>query len=296
MQNNGLPESELVLNHDGSVYHLHVRDEHVADTVIVVGDPGRVQQVSTHFEKIEYTIQNREFVTHTGYYKGKRITVLSTGIGTDNIDIAINELDAAVNIDPQKRMPKVKRRKLQIVRIGTSGALQADIPVGTHVISELGLGLDGLIYYYHFDFDPLEKELTDKVNEHLNWNKNLARPYVVKGSESLMKILGEGMVKGITATATGFYGPQGRKLALTPSDPGINNRLQSFSYKHYRITNFEMETSALYGLGKLLHHDCVTCCVIIANRIRKEFSDDHNRDTKVLIETVLSRLADRDNR
>jgi uridine phosphorylase len=296
MQNNGLPESELVLNQDGSVYHLHVRNEHVADTVIVVGDPGRVQQVSAHFENIECRIQNREFITHTGTYKGKRITVLSTGIGADNIDIAINELDAAVNIDPLKRMPKPQKRKLQIVRIGTSGALQADIPVGTQVISEFGLGLDGLIYYYHFEFDPLEKELTDKINEHLNWNKNLSRPYVVKGSESLIKRLGEGMMKGITATATGFYGPQGRKLTLVPSDPGINDRLQSFSYKHYRIMNFEMETSALYGLGKLLHHECVTCCVIIANRIRKEFSDDHNRDTNKLIETVLNKLVEGSNR
>jgi uridine phosphorylase len=290
MQNNGLPESELVLNQDGSVYHLHVKDEHIADTVIIVGDPGRVQQVSGHFDKIECRVQNREFITHTGSYKGKRITVLSTGIGTDNIDIAINELDAAVNIDPIRRAPRLQRRKLNIVRIGTSGALQADIPVGSLVISEFGLGLDGLMYYYHFEPNPVERELTDRVNEHLNWNKDLSHPYMVKGSESLLKALGESMMKGITATASGFYGPQGRKLTLVPRDPDINQRLQTFSFKNHRIMNFEMETSALYGLGKLLNHECITCCVIIANRIRMEFSDDHQRDVNALIETVLGRL------
>lgn len=290
MENNSLPESELVLNRDGSVYHLHVRDEHVANSVIVVGDPGRVQQVSGHFEKIECRIQNREFITHTGSYKGKRVTVLSTGIGTDNIDIVVNELDAAVNIDPRKRAPRPQRRKLNIVRIGTSGALQADIPVGTMVLSEFGLGFDGLMHYYHFKPSLEEQELTSKINEHLNWNRDLSRPYVVKGSESLMQLLGEGMMKGITATASGFYGPQGRKLTLAPRDPDINQRLRSFSWKTHRIMNFEMETSALYGLGRLLNHECVTCCAVIANRIRKEFSDDHHRDTGVLVETVLNRL------
>ncbi len=291
MQNNGLPESELILNSDGSVYHLHVKDEHVADTVIVVGDQGRVQQVSSHFDSIDFRVQNREFITHTGCYKGKRITVLSTGIGTDNIDIAINELDAAVNIDAQKRMPKVERRKLRIVRIGTSGALQPDIPVGTQVISEFGLGLDGLIYYYNYEFDNLEKELTDSINDHLQWNRNLSRPYIVRGSESLINLLGKGMMKGITATASGFYGPQGRKLRLVPRDLDMNSRLQSFAFHQYRVMNFEMETSALYGLGNLLQHDCCTCCVVIANRIRKEFSDNHIRDTNILIETVLNRLV-----
>jgi uridine phosphorylase len=292
MENNGLAESEFILNGDGSVYHLHVKAEHIADTVIVVGDQGRVPLISKHFSSIECRIQNREFVTHTGSFKGKRITVLSTGIGTDNIDIAINEIDAAVNIDPKKRIPNPVRRKLKIVRIGTSGALQADIPVGTQVISEFGLGLDGLMYYYNYEFDKVESELNERINEHLKWNKNLSRPYIVKGSESLIKLLGQGMMKGITATASGFYGPQGRKLTLAPSDPDINQRLQSFSFDGHRVMNFEMETSALYGLGNLLHHDCCTCCVIIANRIRQEFSDDHSRDINVLIETVLSRLAE----
>ena len=176
------------------------------------------------------------------------------------------------------------------MRIGTSGALQADIPVGSHVISEFGLGLDGLIYYYHYEFDKLEKELTGKINDHLKWNPDLARPYVTKGSERLIKILEKDMVKGITATATGFYGPQGRRLTLTPKDPGINDRLQTFSHERYRVTNFEMETSALYGLGRLLNHDCCTCCLVIANRIRKEYKDNYSNDINRLIETVLERL------
>lgn len=290
MQNNSLPESELILNKDGSVYHLHLKDEHIADTVIIVGDQRRVQEVSKYFDSIDFKVQNREFVTHTGSYKGKKITALSTGIGTDNIDIVINELDAAVNIDSTTRLAKSVKRKLSIVRIGTSGALQADIPVGAQVISEFGLGLDGLIYYYHYEFDKLEKELTEKINSHLKWNPELSRPYITKGSERLIQLLEKGMVKGITATATGFYGPQGRKLTLTPKDPGINDRLRSFVYQKYRVTNFEMETSALYGLGRLLQHDCCTCCLIIANRIRKEYKDNHSEDINLLIETVLDRL------
>ena len=291
MQNNSLPESELILNKDGSVYHLHLKDEHIADTVIIVGDQRRVQEVSKYFDAIDFKVQNREFVTHTGTYKGSRITALSTGIGTDNIDIVVNELDAAVNIDSTTRLPKTVKRKLSIIRIGTSGALQGDIQVGAQVISEFGLGLDGLIYYYHYEFDKLEKELTEKINHHLQWNPDLSRPYISKGSERLIGILEKGMVKGITATATGFYGPQGRKLTLTPKDPEINDRLRSFAYQNYRVTNFEMETSALYGLGRLLNHDCCTCCLIIANRIRKEYKDNHGEDINLLIETVLDRLV-----
>ncbi len=293
MQDNRLPESEFILNPDGSVYHLHLREEHIANTVLIVGDQGRVRQISKHFENIECRIQNREFVTHTGSYHGKRMTALSTGIGTDNIDIVINELDAAINIDAKTRTPKSTRRKLRIVRIGTSGALQPDIPVGTAVISEFGLGFDGLIYYYHYTMDTIEELLTNKVNDHLGWNPNLSRPYITKGSSSLIELLEKGMVKGITATATGFYGPQGRRLSLTPRDPGINDRLQSFSHGLYRITNFEMETSALYGLGNLLGHDCCTCCMIIANRVRKEFGGDHTKHIDGLIETVLDRLANK---
>jgi uridine phosphorylase len=291
MQNSELQESELILNKDGSVYHLHLKAEHVADIVMIVGDQRRVQQVSQFFDKIDFTIQNREFVTHTGNYKGTRVTALSTGIGTDNIDIVINELDAAVNIDPVKRAPNKSKRKLNIIRIGTCGALQPDIPVGSQVISEFGLGLDGLIYYYQYNYEAIEKELTDKINEHLKWNPDLSTPYITKSSDKLLRLLEKGMVKGITATATGFYGPQGRRLSLVPKDPEINSRLRSFSHKNHRVVNFEMETSALYGLGKMLGHECCTCCSVIANRIRMEYKDDHGKDVDELIGTVLDRMV-----
>jgi uridine phosphorylase len=290
MQNNSLPESELVLNKDGSVYHLHLKDEHIADNIIVVGDQGRVDVISKYFDKIECRISNREFVTHTGILKGKRITVLSTGIGTDNIDIVVNELDAAVNIDPVERVIKTNKRKLNIVRIGTSGALQPDIPVGSNVVSEFGLGLDGLVFYYNYKFNPIERELMERINHHLEWSEDLSTPYITEGSKKLLATVGEGMVKGVTATASGFYGPQGRRLSLVPKDIDMNSRMTSFAFKDHRITNWEMETSALYGLGNMLGHNCITCCLIIANRIRKEFSEDHGSHIKKLIETVLERI------
>ena len=291
MPSQQISQTDLILNSDGSAYHLHLRDEHIADHVILVGDQSRVQQISKHFDKIEHRFQNREFVTHTGLVGKSRITVLSTGIGTDNIDIAINELDAAINIDPQSRQVKSEKRKLNIIRIGTSGALQGDIPVGSNVISEFGLGFDGLIHYYEYDFDEAERELSEKISQHLNLSNDVSSPYVCKGSEMLLNKLGKGMIPGITATASGFYGPQGRKLRLQLKDPGIEDKLGTFAYKNYRITNFEMETSALYGLGSMLGHDCCTVCSIIANRIRKEFSKDYHKDVDGLIQTVLERIA-----
>lgn len=287
-----IPESELVLNKDGSVYHLHLKDNIVADTVILVGDQERVTQISHYFDEIEFQIQNREFITHTGRYRGHRITVISTGIGPDNIDIALNEIDAAVNIDLNSRTAKKEKRKLNIIRIGTSGALQKDVPVGSFVISEFGLGLEGLIYYYDYRFDPEEMELTEKINEHLNWNPNLSKPYITKGSSSLIEKVGQNMVKGITATASGFYGPQGRKLNLKLDNNSINEQLASFEYNNHRVINFEMETSALYGLGSLLGHNCCTCCAIIANRATKQYSEDHTSIVDKLIKTVLDRLVD----
>jgi len=200
-------------------------------------------------------------------------------------------LDAAVNIDPVTRTIKTERRKLNLIRIGTSGALQADIPVGSHIVSEFGLGFDGLIYFYNHSPLPEEKELAEKINTHLAWNSNLSVPYVIKGSVQLLETIGKGMLKGITATASGFYGPQGRRLRLVPKNTNINSQLQSFSYQNKRIVNFEMETSALYGLGKLLGHECCTCCVIIANRIRQEYSINAHQEIDKLIETVLKRVV-----
>ncbi|NNF21947.1 MAG: nucleoside phosphorylase [Saprospiraceae bacterium] len=284
-------DSELILNKDGSVYHLHLLPEHIAETVILVGDQGRVAQISKHFEKIEVEIQNREFLTHTGTYRGNRISVLSTGIGTDNIDIVINELDAAVNFDLKTRELKPTRKSLNLIRIGTSGALHEDIPVGAFVISEFGLGFEGLIYYYKFNPSKKERKLGKEIVKHLKWDKNLAKPYVSAASSELLDLLGEGMVKGITATASGFYGPQGRRLFLDLANPNMNQQLKSFSYKGNRITNFEMETSALLGLGSMLGHRCCTCCAIIANRSIQAYSDNYKLIVDDLIITVLDRIS-----
>jgi uridine phosphorylase len=287
-----IPDSELVLNRDRSVYHLKLKEEHIADTILLVGDMGRVKQVSQLFDKIEFQNQNREFVTHTGIYKGKRISVLSTGIGPDNIDIVMNELDAVVNIDLEKRQHRPVRKSLNLVRIGTSGGLQKDVPVGSFVVSEYGLGLDGLIYYYDYPYDEAEKDLARKINEHLQWNTKLSEPYITKGSRPLIEKIGYDMVKGITVTATGFYGPQGRSLYLNLNDSTMNERLQSFSHNDHRVINFDMETSALYGLGRLLGHNCCTCNAIIANRTRKEFYENYPELVDRLIKSVLDRLTD----
>lgn len=286
-----LSETDYILNNDGSIYHLHLLDEHIADNVIVVGDQDRVAKISRYFDSIEVQIKNREFVTHTGHIGKVRVTVLSTGIGTDNVDIAINELDAAINIDPKTRLLKENKRKLNIIRIGTSGALQEDIPVGSQVISQFGLGFDGVLHYYNYNSDDLEKELEAQIRHHLNWNVEPAAPYICKASMDLFNKLHHGMIPGITAASPGFYGPQGRKLRLDPKFPDINTQLQNFVYQNYRVTNFEMETSALYGLSSMLGHDCCTCCAIIANRVRKEFSEDYRKDVDRLIKTVLERLS-----
>ncbi len=292
MEENQMKSSELIINDDGSVYHLHLKEEHVADTVILVGDQGRVKQVSDHFDSIEFKISNREFITHTGVYKGKRITVMSTGIGCDNIDIAVGELDAAVNIDLAHRTYKKDRKSLNLIRIGTSGALHPDIPVGTFLLSEYALGFEGLIYFYNFKFSEREAELTKAIQDQLNWPSQLSDPYAVSASQDLLDLLSDGMVKGVTATASGFYGPQGRTLYLKPSISDLGDRLRSFSYQKHRITNFEMETSALYGLGKMMGHHCCTCCAIIANRSIGEYADDYKSIVNDLIKTVLDRLVD----
>lgn len=288
---NIIPETELILNPDGSVYHLHLLPENIADDIIIVGDQGRVENVSKHFDSIEFRMQNREFITHTGKYQNKRVSVISSGIGTDNIDILINELDALVNIDLQSRTIKKEKKSLNIIRIGTSGALQQDIPVDSFVFSSHGLGFDGLLNYYADLKNINEHELSSAFIQQTSWNQNLAFPYVVKASEKLSLKIGHDMIQGITATAPGFYGPQGRQLRLSPWVSNFNEQLTDFSYQQMRITNFEMETSALYGLGKLLGHETATVCAIIANRVAKQYSKNYKLAVDKLILTVLERLT-----
>jgi len=283
-------ESELVLNPDGSVYHLKLKPENIAHDIIVVGDQGRVENISRYFDKVEFRVQNREFLTHTGTIGKKRITALSTGIGTDNIDIVINELDALVNIDLEKRTAKSKLTSLNIIRLGTSGALQKDIPVDSCVMSTHGLGFDGLLNFYDTSAIPMDDKLVKAFIKHTGWNSKLPRPYLIPCSPELEKRVGEGFLKGITATASGFYGPQGRELRLRPAMPDLNERIGSFEYKGQHITNFEMETSALYGLGTLLGHQTLTICAIVANRVIMQFSKDYKKTVDGLIRTVLERL------
>jgi uridine phosphorylase len=284
--------SELILNQDNSVYHLGLKGEHIADIVLLVGDQGRVQRISKYFDEIEFEVQNREFKTHTGWYKGKRVSVISTGIGTDNIDIVLNELDAAVNIDPSTRIRKQTKRVLKLIRLGTSGAIHPQIPVDSFVISKFGLGLDGLLYYYAdtSDLDEETIQIEQRVIRHLKWNKDLAKPYVRKSDDSLFSSLEEGMISGITVSATGFYGPQGRQLHLELKDPTMREVMANFTHADYRITNLEMETSAIYGLGHLLGHQCCSCNAILANRSTGDFTKDHSAIVEALIQNVLHKI------
>jgi len=289
--NNTIAETELILNSNGSVYHLQLLPENIAENIIIVGDQGRVETVSAFFDTVDFKIQNREFVTHCGTFNGKRIMVISSGIGTDNIDILINELDATVNIDLKTRTIKKEHTSLNIVRIGTSGALQQDIPVDNFVVSTHGLGFDGLLNYY-LDLPKVnDNEISEAFIKQTNWDKNLPYPYAVKGSEKLINQIGFDLIKGITATAPGFYGPQGRKLRLTPWVADFNQQLTDFKHKENRITNFEMETSALYGLGALLGHQTCTVCAIIANRVAKQYSTNYHVAIEKLIRLVLERLT-----
>lgn len=285
------PETELILTGDKRVYHINLLAENIADDVIVVGDQHRVAQISRLFSHIEFKTEHREFVTHTGTFNGKRVTVLSTGIGTDNIDIVLNELDAAVNINPHTRTLNPQLRSLNIVRLGTSGALQGEIPVNGIVVSSHGLGLDGLLNFYDNWRSVNEDAISEAFVKHTGWLPNLPYPYCVKGSEALLSKFKEGTHIGITATAPGFYGPQGREIRLKAAQAGLNDMLTAFELNGHRITNFEMETSALYGLGKMLGHNCLTACVIIANRVRKEFTSDYKKSVEILIEQSLQRLT-----
>lgn len=286
-----LPDSELVLNPDGSVYHLAMKPEQLGDLVLVVGDQGRVERISRHFDKVEHRTQNREFVAHTGVYNGTHITALSTGIGTDNIDIVINELDALANIDLEKRTPKKEHRALRIIRLGTCGSLQEDIPVDTRIVSAFGVGMDNVLHYYAYENSGLEERLLMALLAHTEWPDNLPVPYVAQGDKDLIDILGHGNTVGITLTSGGFYGPQGRQLRLVPAVDGLNEVLSSFAFEGLRASNYEMETSALYGLGGMLGHRVCTVCTVIANRLRKEYSKDHHASIDVMIQEVLERAT-----
>lgn len=288
---NKIPDSELILNPDGSVFHLHLLPHQISDTIILVGDPSRVDMVSNNFDRIDYKVQNREFATHTGIFNHKKVTVLSTGIGTDNIDIVVNELDALVNIDLEQRLVKKEHTKLKLIRIGTSGALQEDIDVDSFVLSQYGLGMDGLLHFYKHEFKE-EAALLNAFIEQTGLAAPLNSPYLVKGSTQLFDLFKEGMHTGITATACGFYGPQGRRLRLDMAVEGLNEKLTAFNHNNVKVTNFEMETSALYGLSALLGHEAITACAIIANRIKKEYSKDYKATVDKLVKIILKRLTD----
>ncbi|NOY37406.1 MAG: nucleoside phosphorylase [Chlorobi bacterium] len=284
--------SELIVNKDGSIYHLHMFPEDLADHVILVGDPGRVSLVTSFFDTIEMRRSNREFVSNTGYYKGMRFTVLSTGIGTDNIDIVLNELDALANIDLGSGQPVPEKRKLMIVRIGTSGSLQKDIPLNTFLFSHIAIGFDGVLHFYSDTEGVRLPELEQAFIDEIPWPDMFNRPYAVKVSADLKQILTSAQtVSGITLSAPGFYGPQGRVLRLHLADGNLNSRLARFEWEGVRITNYEMESSALYGLSRMLGHEAATICGILANRATGEVNNDYIPVIKKLINYVLDKLA-----
>lgn len=288
---NSLAASELILNKDGSIYHLNLLPENIADTVIVVGDPERVEKVTKYFEKVEIVVRKREFHTQTGLYRGKRMTVISTGIGTDNIDIVLNELDALVNIDFKERKIKELHTRLDIVRIGTSGSIQPEIPVDAFVQSELAVGFDSLMHYYQSKEVQLQ-DFNEALSDHLKLSKDKSAPYVVACDEELAsQLYSEGVFKGFTGTNEGFYGPQGRVLRLPLQDDELNRKLADFSFKEKKITNLEMESSAIYGLSKLLGHRAVSMNAIIANRATGTFSQDPAKTVDELIQYTLDKLA-----
>lgn len=287
---NRIAESELIINERGGIYHLDIRPEELADTVITVGDPGRVALISQHFDSIEFKNAHREFVSHTGYIGKKRLTVLSSGIGPDNIDIVMNELDALVNIDFHTREIKPQLKSLHIVRIGTSGSLQADIPVDSFVAGTHGLGLDNVMSFYRHENNEHENELLNAFMSHTNLDNHLS-PYISMAGSTLLKNFVQGYHQGITVTCPGFFGPQGRVLRLGLTYPSLVDQLTTFSYGPYRISNFEMETSAIYGLGKLLGHQCLSVNAIIANRISKTFTQNAAQTMDRLITKSLEILS-----
>lgn len=285
------PPSELIINEDGSCFHLHLRPEQLADRVILVGDPGRVNLVAQHFDTKECEVTSREFHTITGTYKSKRITVLSTGIGCDNIDIVVNELDALANIDFASRTDKEEHRTLTLVRIGTCGGLQPETPIGTFVASVKSIGFDGLLNYYAGRDEVCDLDLEDAFVQHMNWYAKKGAPYVsIADKDLISRISGTEMVKGITIACGGFYGPQGRQLRMQIQDPDQNQKIESFRYGDLKICNFEMESSALAGLSSLLGHEAMTCCMVIANRYNQEMNTGYKNQIDDLIRLVLERI------
>jgi len=283
--------SELIINSDGSIFHLHIKPEQLADNVILVGDPGRVELVAAYFDTQECSVSSREFNTITGTYKGKRISVISTGIGTDNIDIVMNEIDALSNIDLLTRIEKAEFRQLTIVRIGTSGGMQPDIPLGSFLISEKSIGFDGMLNFYAGRDTVSDLHFEEAMKKHLNWNAQWAAPYVVDADTELVNRIGkDDMLRGVTISANGFYGPQGRVLRIDLAEKDINDKIESFRFDQYKITNYEMEGSAIAGLAKLMGHKAMTVCCIIANRRVEAANTDYKPYIEKLVTTVLDRI------
>jgi uridine phosphorylase len=285
------PSSELIINSDGSIFHLHLKPEQLADNVILVGDPGRVALVASYFDSQECSVSSREFNTITGIYKGKRISVISTGIGTDNIDIVVNELDALSNINLKTRTEKSDFRQLTIIRIGTSGGMQPDIPLGSFLISEKSIGFDGVLNFYAGRDSVCDLVFENALKKQLVWNPQLASPYVIDNDAELINRIGQNdMLRGVTISANGFYGPQGRVLRLNLADMQLNDKIESFRYGNYKISNYEMEGSAIAGLSKLMGHKAMTVCCIIANRRAEEANTDYKPYIEKLIKKVLDRI------
>jgi uridine phosphorylase len=288
-----IKSSELIINPDGSIFHLHLKPENIAGTILLVGDPGRVEMISGYFDKIECKIQNREFITVTGWFKNRHLSVIATGIGTDNIDIVVNELDALVNIDLKTREIKPNITALKLIRIGTSGSLQADIPINSFVISKKSIGFDGMVNFYEGRNQIADLPFEKAFIEYTGWNQLLAKPYVVDCSETLYKLIsGRETITGINISAPGFYGPQGRILRLPLADSELNHKIESFRFEGQKITNYEMESSAIYGLSKLMGHEALTVCAIIANRVTLEANESYQPVMKKLVEYILEKLSE----
>lgn len=286
-----IPSSELIINDDGSIFHLHLKPEQLADTVLLVGDPGRVEMVASYFDTQECRVSNREFVTITGTYKGKRLSVISTGIGTDNIDVVVTELDALANIDFETRQVKPELKHLTLVRLGTSGAIQPDIKVGTILFSRTSIGFDGLLNYYKGRNDVCDLEIEKAFIKHTEWDELLPKPYFIDADKSLFELFRDCTMEGITISAPGFYAPQGRWVRLEPADKDLNAKIESFRFGERRITNFEMEGSALAGLSALMGHRAATICTIIAQRVALDVETDYKLFVRNMIEMALDRLT-----